>query len=117
MTTLMDAPVAAPETTRPEKTRFNIGRAGAWAFMILVIVVSLFPFYWMLRTALSSNNALYAGGDSLLPVQFSWGGFARVFGLQTGQEAIDAGGAGQPIQFWHYLINSVIVSTLVTAGQ
>jgi len=71
----------------------------------------------MLRTALSSNNALYAGSDSLLPVQFSWGGFARVFGLQTGQEAIDAGGAGQPIQFWHYLLNSVIVSTLVTGGQ
>src|SRR6476619_3210311 len=71
----------------------------------------------MLRTALSSNNALYAGSDSLLPVQFSWGGFARVFGLQTGQEAIDAGGAGQPIAFWHYLINSIIVSTLVTGGQ
>jgi len=99
------------------KRRFTFGRTAAWAFMILVIFLSLFPFYWMLRTALSSNNALYAGSDSLLPVQFSWGGFARVFGLQTGQEAIDAGGAGQPIQFWHYLLNSVIVSTLVTGGQ
>ncbi|MCU7729321.1 carbohydrate ABC transporter permease [Actinoplanes sp. KI2] len=114
-------PVAAPAvaTAAPAapKPRFNIGRALAWAFMILVIFASLFPFYWMLRTALSSNNALYAGSDSLLPVQFSWGGFARVFGLQTGQEAIDAGGAGQPIQFWHYLLNSVIVATLVTGGQ
>src|SRR3954454_14875867 len=99
------------------KRRFTFGRTAAWAFMILVILLSLFPFYWMLRTALSSNNALYAGSDSLLPVQFSWGGFARVFGLQTGQEAIDAGGAGQPIAFWHYLLNSVIVSTLVTGGR
>ena len=114
-------PVAVPgtDTTRPPspKAGFNLGRAFAWLFMILVILVSLFPFYWMLRTALSSNNALYAGSDSLLPVQTSGGGFARVFGLQTGQEAIDAGGAGQPIEFWHYLLNSVIVSTLVTAGQ
>ena len=55
--------------------------------------------------------------DSLLPVQPSWGGFQRVFGLQTGQEAIDAGGAGQPINFWRYLFNSVVVSTLITAGQ
>ena len=101
----------------PEPRRFSLGRALAWAFMILVILVSLFPLYWMLRTALSSNNALYAGSDSLLPVQFSWGGFARVFGLQTGQEAIDAGGAGQPINFWRYLFNSVVVATLVTAGQ
>jgi multiple sugar transport system permease protein len=101
----------------PERKRFSFGRALAWAFMVLVIVVSLFPFYWMLRTALSSNNALYAGTDNLLPVQPSWGGFARVFGLQTGQEAIDAGGAGQPINFWRYLFNSIVVSTLVTAGQ
>jgi multiple sugar transport system permease protein len=99
------------------RATFPIGRTLAWVFMILVILVSLFPFYWMLRTALSSNNALYAGSNSVLPVRFSWGGFERVFGLQTGQAAIDAGGAGQPIQFWHYLLNSVIVSTLVTAGQ
>jgi len=114
-------PVAAPDArTAPEpspKAAFNLGRALAWAFMILIVLVSLFPFYWMLRTALSSDNALYAGSGSVLPVQFSWGGFERVFGLQTGQAAIDAGGAGQPIQFWHYLLNSVIVSTLVTAGQ
>src|SRR5688572_20634175 len=101
----------------PEERRFNIGRALAWVFMIAVILISLFPFYWMLRTALSSNNALYAGSDNLLPVQPSWGGYQRVFGLQTGQEAIDAGGAGQPISFWRYLANSVVVSTLVTAGQ
>jgi multiple sugar transport system permease protein len=109
--------IAPPPAETPEKAGFNIGRALAWTFMVLVIVVSLFPFYWMLRTALSSNNALYAGSDSLLPVQPSWGGFERVFGIQTGQAAIDAGGAGQPIAFWQYLLNSIIVATLITAGQ
>jgi multiple sugar transport system permease protein len=110
---------AQPAVRDPERParRFNVGRALAWAFMIAVMLVSLFPFYWMLRTALSSNNALYAGTDSLLPVQPSLDGFRRVFGLQTGQEAIDAGGAGQPINFWRYLINSVVVSTLITVGQ
>jgi multiple sugar transport system permease protein len=112
-----DSQATVPPNQAPEKAGFNIGRALAWTFMVLVIVVSLFPFYWILRTALSSNNALYAGSDGLLPVQPSWGGFERVFGLQTGQAAIDAGGAGQPIAFWHYLLNSVIVATLVTAGQ
>ncbi|TDW23261.1 carbohydrate ABC transporter permease [Kribbella kalugense] len=111
-------PVAVRRDTPPaEPRRLNFGRALAWSFMILVILVSLFPFYWMLRTALSSNNALYAGSGSLLPVQTSAGGFERVFGLQTGQEAIDAGGAGQAINFWRYLFNSVVVSTLITAGQ
>jgi len=105
--------VAPPQPRR----RLNKGRALAWAFMVLVVLISLFPFYWMLRTALSSNNAIYAGSNSLLPVQFSWGGFERVFGLQTGEEALAAGGSGQAINFPRYLINSIIVSTLITAGQ
>ena len=109
--------IAEPRPAPPEPRRFNPGRTLAWAFMILVILISLFPFYWMLRTALSSNNALYAGSTSVLPVRPSWGGFERVFGLQTGQAAIDAGGAGQPINFWRYLLNSVVVATLITAGQ
>jgi multiple sugar transport system permease protein len=115
--TTAGAAAPARDTPAPLPRRFSIGRMFAWVFMILVILVSLFPFYWMLRTALSSNNALYSGSDSLLPVQPSMGGFERVFGLQTGQEAIDAGGAGQPINFWRYLFNSVVVSTLITAGQ
>ena len=106
-----------PRPAPPERRRFNLGRALAWTFMVLVILISLFPFYWMLRTALSSNNALYAGSNSVLPVRPSWGGFERVFGIQTGQAAIDAGGAGQPINFWRYLFNSVVVATLITAGQ
>lgn len=99
------------------RIRFSPLRMVAWAFMVLVIVVSVFPFYWILRTALSSNSALYSGASSLFPVGFSLGGFERVFGTQTGQAAVDAGGAGQPIDFWRYLLNSVAVSTMVTTGQ
>lgn len=117
MTTATVDPPTATATAPSAKRPFSIGRALAWTFMVLVVLLSLFPFYWMLRTALSSNNALYAGSHSILPVRFSWGGFQRVFGMQSGQAAIDAGGAGQPINFWRYLLNSVLVSTLVTAGQ
>jgi multiple sugar transport system permease protein len=98
-------------------TRWSPGRIVAWVVMVLIIVVSIFPFYWALRTALSSNAALSSGSASLLPVDPTLSGFARVFGLQTGQEAIDAGGAGQPINFWRYLMNSVVVATLITVGQ
>jgi multiple sugar transport system permease protein len=115
--TVADPAEPATRGQAPKERRFNVGRVLAWAFMIAVILISLFPFYWVLRTALSSNNALYANSDSLLPVQTDSGGFARVFGLQSGQEAIDAGGAGQPINFWRYLMNSILVSTLITIGQ
>jgi multiple sugar transport system permease protein len=116
MTTTAAAPAPAAAATE-EKPAFNVGRALAWVFMGLVIFVSLFPFYWMLRTALSSNNAIYAGSGSLLPVQFSTGGFARVFGTQTGEAAIAEGGSGQAIAFWRYLVNSIVVATLITVGQ
>jgi multiple sugar transport system permease protein len=115
--TTVGTPAPRRTVEPPQAKKFSIGRALAWTFMVLIILVSLFPFYWMLRTALSSNNALYAGGDSVLPVDPNAGGFARVFGTQTGQEAIDAGGAGQPINFWRYLFNSIVVATLITAGQ
>lgn len=100
-----------------ERQGFNFGKLLAWIFMIVFIVVTLFPFYWILRTALSSNAALYAETQSLLPASFSWGGFKRVFGLQTGEEALADGGSGQSINFWLYLRNSMAVATLVTAGQ
>lgn len=120
MTTSTQIPAARDESAQPPAgpaRRFAPGRMLAWAFMILFILATLFPFYWILRTALSSNNALYAGSGSLFPAGFSTGGFERVFGWQTGQEAIDAGGAGQAINFWRYLLNSVIVATIVTVCQ
>lgn len=97
--------------------RWNPGRIVAWAVMIAIIAASLFPFYWALRTALSSNAALSSGAASLLPARPNLGGFARVFGLQTGQEAVDAGGSGQAINLWRDLFNSIVVATLITVGQ
>lgn len=114
--TTPDAVMTAGSGGKPTRT-VNWGRIAGWVAMALIMLVTLFPFYWMLRTALSSNAALYAGASSWLPVDFNLGGFARVFGLQTGEEALAAGGSGQAIDFWRYLINSVIVATLVTVGQ
>jgi multiple sugar transport system permease protein len=102
--------------TKPRKP-FNWGRAGAWALVVIALIVTIAPFLWMLRTALSSNHSLAANAGNLLPADFSWGAFKRVMGLQTPEEAIAEGGSGAAINFWWYLRSSIIVSTLVTAGQ
>ncbi|WIE66647.1 carbohydrate ABC transporter permease [Curtobacterium sp. MCLR17_036] len=99
------------------RRRPSVSRVVAWAAMVLVIVVTLFPFYWILRTALSSNTAINADPTSLLPVGFSLGGFERVLGLQSTEEALAQGGSGAALDFWRYLLNSIVVSTLVTVGQ
>lgn len=93
------------------------GRVLAWACLIAIIAITLFPFYWMLRTALSNGTTLATAGSSWLPVDFTWGAFRRVLGLATLEEAQAEGGTGSAVDFWVYLRNSVLVAALITAGQ
>lgn len=111
------AAVADTTTVRRVRRRPSFGRAAAWAVMAAVVLITLLPFYWILRTALSSNTALAAHPGDLLPVDPTTGGFERALGLQSAEEAIAQGGSGGGLKFWRYLINSVIVSTLITVCQ
>ena len=113
VTTTATPPPAARETGR----RFSFGRAAAWTVMGLIILITLLPFYWILRTALSTNAGLSADAANPLPVDLTGGGFARALGLQSAEQAIAQGGAGGGLDFWRYLLNSVIVSTLITGCQ
>ena len=85
--------------------------------MIILILITVFPFYWMIRTAFSTSNALFSDPSSLLPVDFTTGAFERVLGLATPQEARAEGGSGAAVSFWPFLRNSLVFATLTTAGQ
>ncbi|TDO46166.1 multiple sugar transport system permease protein [Kribbella sp. VKM Ac-2527] len=93
------------------------GRTVAWVCLIVLMLLTLFPFYWMLRTALSDNTQLAGNSDSLLPVESTLGAFKRVLGLATVEEAQAQGGSGASVNFWLYLRNSVVVSTVTTVSQ
>ncbi|MFI6564866.1 carbohydrate ABC transporter permease [Streptomyces sp. NPDC050534] len=111
------AAVATTTTVRPTRRRPAIGRIAAWVVMTAIVLVTLLPFYWILRTALSTNTALAAHPGDPLPVDLTGGGFARALGLQSTKDAIAQGGAGGGLKFWRYLLNSVLVSTLITVCQ
>ncbi|MFI5874800.1 carbohydrate ABC transporter permease [Streptomyces sp. NPDC051445] len=102
---------------RPLKRRPTPGRIVAWAVLGVMMLITLLPFYWILRTALSTNSGLAASPGDPLPVDLTSGGFERALGLQSTTEAVAQGGAGGGLKFWRYLLNSVIVSTLVTVCQ
>ncbi|HEV6955214.1 MAG TPA: carbohydrate ABC transporter permease [Promicromonospora sp.] len=106
-----------PPRRRSRRRRPSWGRVLAWAALGVLLLVTLFPFYWMLRTALSTNTALYGSPGSLLPVEPTWGAFERVLGTATPQEAAAEGGTTGSIDFWLYLRNSVVVATAITLGQ
>ena len=107
-------PTTAPPT---ERKKITLGRILAWTVLALVIFITIFPLYWMLRTALSNGKSLNSNTSSLLPADFTWGAFKRVLGLSTLEEAQAEGGSGAAINFWQYLLNSVIVATVITIGQ
>ncbi len=106
--------------TMPRSTagpKLSWGRIAAWAVMILLIFITLFPFWWVLRTALSTKALIYSNATSLLPAGFTLDNFARVLGLLSTEEAVAAGGAGQSINFFLFVRNSFIVTTLLVVGQ
>jgi multiple sugar transport system permease protein len=111
---------AAARPGRPRKKkrpRFTVGRSLAWVGLGAVMLITLIPFYWMLRTSFSTSTALGSDPGSLLPVDFTLGAYQRVLGLATPAEALAEGGSGASINFWAYLRNSLIVATVTTAGQ
>ncbi len=94
---------------RRVSARVSGGKLGRQTLFYLgvavVIVVALFPFYWVLRTSLESNAQVSAGvggSNGILPSHLSGSAFVNVFTQQN---------------FLRPLINSVIVAlgaTLVT---
>lgn len=89
----------------------------AWLLLASIVALCIFPFYWMIRTAFSTTRSLPSAPESLLPVDFTWGAFQRVLGLSTPAQAVAEGGSGASVNFWHYLVNSIVYSTTVTVGQ
>jgi multiple sugar transport system permease protein len=101
-------------------SNLNWGNLVIWAIMIVLVFVTLFPFYWVLRTGLSDPTNVYAHADELLPSGTTLFNFQRVLGMIdpttiVGQDTSRL--SSGTINFWIYLRNSFIVSGLVTFGQ
>ena len=89
----------------------------AWIAFALVMLVTLFPVYWVLRTALSDYKEIYVQTFVLWPVGFTLDNFKRVLGMFSAEQSVAMGGTATGINFWLYLRNSIIVSTFLVAGQ
>lgn len=95
--------------TAKQKQGFPTGKVIAWLVVIALTLLTLFPFYWALRTALSTQRDLLSDPATLLPANFTWDNFRSVLGME--------GGTGRTFNFWHYLKNTVIVSSIVSVSQ
>jgi multiple sugar transport system permease protein len=88
--------------------------------MIALVIITLFPFWWMIRTALTSPQAIFRDTTSLLPTDPTIFNLQRVLGFIDRTTIVgqnNTGVSGASLNFWTYLRNSVIVSSLITFGQ
>jgi len=99
------------------KQGISWGRVLMWALLIFYLFITLFPFWWVLRTALTTSNMVYTDAQSLLPVGFTWDNFLRVLGFLSVDEAVAAGGSGQSINFFLFLRNSFIFASVIAVAQ
>ncbi|MDX3072665.1 carbohydrate ABC transporter permease [Streptomyces sp. MI02-7b] len=108
----------APRTKsvrRPRTRKAGPGRILAWTYLGIISLVTVFPFYWILRTALSNNYQLATNPSSPLPVGFTLGAFKRALGLASLAEAQAQGGSGASLDIALYLRNSLIYASVQTA--
>ncbi|HEX2622721.1 MAG TPA: carbohydrate ABC transporter permease [Phototrophicaceae bacterium] len=100
--------------------RIDWGQVVLWIFIGFMLFITLFPFYWVLRTALTDPESIYAHASEILPYNPTAFNFQRVLGMidpstVVGQKATNL--SAGTINFWIYLRNSFIVSGLVMFGQ
>jgi multiple sugar transport system permease protein len=70
--------------------------------LILVCALFLLPFYWMVNTALKSQQELLAYPPTLWPSELHWSNF---------QDAVNY------IPFWRYLANTLAITALTIIGS
>lgn len=70
--------------------------------LIAIAIVSIFPFYWMILTALKSSSMVLEYPPSIIPHSFQWSNFSRVFELMPAM--------------WTAYWNSFKVATCATLG-
>lgn len=89
-----------------QATQWRIAkRTGFYVLIALFVLVSLFPFYWMVITSLKTDSQLAGGTTSLLPGHISFGSYTFDI-TQTSATGIN---------FGRTLLNSLLVALSTTA--
>ena len=97
--------------------RVTPGKAVAWTVVGLLVLVSVFPFYWMVRTAFTPAAELIGDSSQLVPSNPTWINFARVLGLTSMEESVAAGGTGATLDFVRYTANTLFYAGSIAIVQ
>lgn len=110
-------PAVRQRPARRPRPAVRPGRVVAWVAVAVVIVATVFPFFWMVRTAFTPAAGLIEEAGRLWPTDPTLVNFRRVLGLTSVEEAVAAGGTGAAIDFVRYTANSLLYAGSVAVIQ
>lgn len=99
------------------KKEMSFGHIMMWIVILLLLFVTLFPFYWVIRTSFTPASLIYADAIKLIPSSFTGMNFVRVLGFVSAEESLALGGSGQSVNFLVNLRNSFVIAFLTTVCQ
>ncbi|MCY4757080.1 carbohydrate ABC transporter permease [Pelomonas aquatica] len=97
--------------------RWTPGRLLAWAALLGMLLVTLLPLWFALKTALVPPQQLYEQSASLVPRDPTLLNFRRVLGLLSPEQSLAVGGSGAEINFLRALGNSVLFTAIIVTLQ
>lgn len=97
----LPAPVAQITPIPKRRRRRAVGRLVIYAVLIIGIIPTVFPFIWLVRSALMSNNQIFISPPQWIPKPFAWSNFT---------------GAMTAVPFARYFLNTMILEVFNVAG-
>lgn len=93
--------LTSSKSAKEQKAGRFFSKALVYLFLIVMSIIIIFPFYWMIITALKSDTEVTLIRPTYFPEQIQWSNFSRAMSLEH--------------TFWgNWMLNTVIVGVIST---
>lgn len=96
---------------------FSLFRLVCWMILALILIVTLLPFWVVIKTALMHGMDVFTHSTELKLYDSTLLNFERVLGLVSVEEGQKAGGSGAKVNFSLAMLNSFIFTGLIVVIQ
>lgn len=101
---LNDEKINAKKVQKIEKVFKILSNIVLYAFIIVMAIIVIIPFYWMIATSLKTMEEIRASQQYFFPKVAQWKNYAEALGPNSS------------FKFWVYLRNTLIVGIFSTLG-
>ena len=99
------------------KKEMSFGHVMLWIVILVLLLITLFPFYWVVRTSFTPASLMYSDAVKMLPSKLTGMNYVRVLGMVSAEESLALGGSGQSVNFLVNVRNSFVIAFITTVCQ